>query len=146
MNKRDLDRFEIITADCTKITLTVKVNRIFLGLIPCCCFALEKCVQLLDKSRNAFIHLHHIFTDTAKVDSSKVLIGSKLINSNCCEQQRILNSEFSKPLVEYTYSVSDINLKELVDRFASRLLYCDPTINYIALIYASKGRIISDKF
>jgi len=135
LNKRDLKRFEIITTDCLKIELPEKVNRVFLGLIPCCCFALEKAVQLLDKSRNAFLHIHHNFTDTAKVNADKN--GTSLIDSNCCEQQRISKTIFSKPDIEFIHNISDENLKELVERLAERLQSYS-AISSIQLLYSSK--------
>ena len=67
LNKVDRNRFELIEGDCTKVQIPVKANRVFLGLIPCCCFALEKAVSLLDRSKVGMVHVHHNYTDLTKV-------------------------------------------------------------------------------
>ena len=67
LNKVDRNRFELIEGDCTKVEIPVKANRVFLGLIPCCCFALEKAVSLLDRSKVGMVHVHHNYTDLTKI-------------------------------------------------------------------------------
>ena len=66
LNKRDENVFKFVQSDCLKANIPEKANRIFLGLIPCCCFTFKRVLQLLDRRTVARVHVHHNYTDTTK--------------------------------------------------------------------------------
>lgn len=66
LNKRDESIFHFIESDCLKANISEKANRIFLGLIPCCCFTFKRVLELIDRKSVARVHIHHNYTDTTK--------------------------------------------------------------------------------
>ena len=78
LNKRDESIFEFIQSDCLTANIPEKANRIFLGLIPCCCFTFKRVLQLLDRQSVARVHIHHNYTDTTK---ESFILGGFLLKS-----------------------------------------------------------------
>ena len=87
LNKLDPEKFDLRQSDCTKTENLEKVgNRILLGLIPCCCFAIKPAIAMLDRSKPGFLHIHHNFTESSK--ARKSADAPCLVDVNCCEERR----------------------------------------------------------
>ena len=56
----------MINGDCLTAPIPEKSNRVFLGLIPCSCFALERAASLIDRTKVGMVHVHHNYTDLSK--------------------------------------------------------------------------------
>jgi len=88
LNKLDKELFDIRTQDCREAR-ALGANRIFLGLIPCCCFMInESTLDLFakDPQKPSWIHIHHNFTEECGQNGVKAC--TQLITSDCLEEAR----------------------------------------------------------
>ena len=99
LNKLDVEKFDLRLSDCTKtVNLENSANRVLLGLIPCCCFAIKTALKMLDRTKPGYLHIHHNFTETSKAVKSAVI--PRLVDSNCCEERRRLGKISEKRCIE----------------------------------------------
>ena len=134
LNKLESDKFDIILSDCMEVSGLVG-NRILLGLIPCCCFAIPKAIQLLDQSQVGYVHVHHNFTEStgaARSDS-----GSNLIHLSCCEEKRRSGTHDRQVAIE-SECTSAGDLFDLANEFGHAFRRADSHILTIRLLKSSR--------